>query len=313
MRSGVDELEWWIDLPKLTSLTAAEGEERSSFRYPRSITLEGTSHHSFLTDRHALSHRCDSWQRMCIHKQENRPYEEFLFFLSLIPRHHSCSPTLSLLPSFFHTLSILTFSFSLQGLIDDSHFQTQYSPPYFFKQTQSQFKTTTKKSPFFRLERRGGFHWVPDMSCFFWQREVHLAISQQATVGKEWKEIPLLPSRTSWAFIESLTCHASSDNEKYISRFLSKQLWGKNGKKSPFFRPTLEIMEKAKHHSRRARSGSGWLQRFCSLRSSPHWSPTRGWSSPSPCSHGHSKIPWWFRQSSRWRAFGLLVLDVQLR
>ena len=59
------------------------------------------------------------------------------------------------------------------------------------------------------------------------------------------------------AFIESLTCHASSDNEKYISQFLSKQLWGKDGNKSPFFRPTPEIMEKAKHHSRRTRNGSG--------------------------------------------------------
>ena len=131
--------------------------------------------------------------------------------------------------------------------------------------------------------------------------------------GKNGKEFPLLPSRTSWAFIESLICHASSDNEKYISQFLSKQLWGKNGKNSPFFRPTPEIMEKAKHHSRRTRNGSGSLRRVCSLRSSPHWSPTRGWSSPSPCSHGRSKIPWWFRQSSWWRAFGLLVLDVQLR
>ena len=72
------------------------------------------------------------------------------------------------------------------------------------------------------------------------------------------------------AFIESLTCHASSDNEKYISRFLSKQLWGKDGNKSPFFRPTPEIMEKAKHHSRRTRNGSGSLRRVCSLRSSPH-------------------------------------------
>ena len=72
------------------------------------------------------------------------------------------------------------------------------------------------------------------------------------------------------AFIESLTCHASSDNEKYISQFLSKQLWGKDGNKSPFFRPAPEIMEKAKHHSRRTRNGSGSLRRVCSLRSSPH-------------------------------------------
>ena len=58
MRSGDDEMKWWIDLPKLTSLTGSSG----TFEYPRSITLEGTSYHSILTNRHALSHYClSSW------------------------------------------------------------------------------------------------------------------------------------------------------------------------------------------------------------------------------------------------------------
>ena len=37
--------------------------------------------------------------------QENRSYNESIFLLFLIPRHHSRSATVSILPSFFHTLS----------------------------------------------------------------------------------------------------------------------------------------------------------------------------------------------------------------
>ena len=100
MRSGDDEMKWWIDLPKLTTLTA-EGDYSGTFENPRSITLEGTSHHSILTNRHALSHHC--YFPSCIWMQKNRSYQECFSFLPLIPRHHSRSPTVPLLSSFFHT------------------------------------------------------------------------------------------------------------------------------------------------------------------------------------------------------------------
>ena len=92
MRSDDDGMKWWIDLPKLTSLTTTE--RSIIFRFPRIINLEGISYHSILTIRHALSHQCLSW-RECIPTQENRSHEESLFLPSLIPRHHSCSPTVS--------------------------------------------------------------------------------------------------------------------------------------------------------------------------------------------------------------------------
>ena len=95
-------MKWWIDLPKLTSLTT-EGSNSWTFLYPRSITLEGTSYHSILTNRHAFSHHCHSWQGMDFLTEENRSYQEFLFLTSLIPRHHSRSFWLLLLSSFFHT------------------------------------------------------------------------------------------------------------------------------------------------------------------------------------------------------------------
>ena len=102
MRSDDDEMKWWIDLPKLTSLTTEENDSWT-FRYPRIITLEGMSYHSILTNRHALSHHCHSWQGECFQKEDNPSYQEFLSLLSLIPRHHSRSPVVPLLPSFFHT------------------------------------------------------------------------------------------------------------------------------------------------------------------------------------------------------------------
>ncbi len=40
MRSGDDAATWWIDLPRLNTLTT-EGEYSQSLRHPRSITLEG--------------------------------------------------------------------------------------------------------------------------------------------------------------------------------------------------------------------------------------------------------------------------------
>ena len=100
MRSGYDVMKWWIDLPKLTSLTT---EDSWTFRFPRIITLESTSYHSILINRHALSHYCYSWQRKGFQREENRSHEESLLLLSsLIPRHLSCSFFLPLLSSFFH-------------------------------------------------------------------------------------------------------------------------------------------------------------------------------------------------------------------
>ena len=118
MRSGDDEMNWWIDLPKLTSLTA-EGDDSRTFLYPSIITLEGISYHSILTYRHALSHYCHSWQGICFQRKENHSHQECLSLLFLIPRHHSRSPTVPLLPSFFHTRFTIS---SLQ--MSHSHFIT---------------------------------------------------------------------------------------------------------------------------------------------------------------------------------------------
>ncbi|KAK8833530.1 hypothetical protein WA577_006674, partial [Blastocystis sp. JDR] len=84
------------NLPKLTTLTT-EGDDSYTFYYPRSITLEGIPYHSILTNRHALSHYCHSFQEICIQMQENHSHQEYLFLLFLIPRHHSRSPTVPLL------------------------------------------------------------------------------------------------------------------------------------------------------------------------------------------------------------------------
>ena len=101
MRSGDDEMKWWIDLPKLTTLTTDEGSW--AFRYPRIITLESILFHSLLTNRHALSHHCNTWQRNGFPLQENRSHQESLFPPSLISRHPSRSFRLPFLSSFFHT------------------------------------------------------------------------------------------------------------------------------------------------------------------------------------------------------------------
>ena len=101
MRSDDDEEKWWIDLPKLTTLTT-EGDYSRTFENPHSITLESNSYHSLLTNRHALSHYCHSWQ-MGFQREENRSHEEFPFLLPLISRHSSRSFLLPLLSSFFYT------------------------------------------------------------------------------------------------------------------------------------------------------------------------------------------------------------------
>ena len=105
MRSGYDEMKWWIDLPKLTSLTAIASTKysKSTFYNPRFITLESTSYPSSLTNRHALSHYCYSWQGGYLQIQGEHSHQEFLSLPSLIPRHHSRSPRVPLLSSFFQT------------------------------------------------------------------------------------------------------------------------------------------------------------------------------------------------------------------
>ena len=109
MRSGDDELNWWIDLPKLTSLTI-EGTSSFTFCNPRIITLEGTFNHYSITSRHALSHHCHSWQEICFLLQDNRPYKEFLFFFSLISRHHLRSWTRSQRSKDWYSSSLPIFS-----------------------------------------------------------------------------------------------------------------------------------------------------------------------------------------------------------
>ena len=118
MRSDDDEMKWWIDLPKLTSLTT-EGKYSITFCFPRFITLEGITYHSILTNRHALSHHCHSWQVTSFPIQENHSHQECLSLLPLIPRHHSRSFWLPLLSSFFHTRFTIN---SLQ--MTHSHFIT---------------------------------------------------------------------------------------------------------------------------------------------------------------------------------------------
>ena len=111
MRSEHTNVNWGLDLPKLTSLTT-EGRESKAFHNPRSITLEGMSYHSILTNRHALSHHCHSYQEMCFQPQGNPSYEESLSLLSFIPRHYSPSPDFSWIPSFFHTVFLFVVPFS---------------------------------------------------------------------------------------------------------------------------------------------------------------------------------------------------------
>ena len=106
-------------MPKLTTL-AATGSFSWTFWCPRSITLEGISYHSILTNRHALSHYCHSSPEICFLREENRSCEEFLFLLSLIPRHHSRSPTVPLLSSFFHT-QFITCSLSTHSIRKHNH------------------------------------------------------------------------------------------------------------------------------------------------------------------------------------------------
>ena len=107
MRSGDDKTNWWIDLPRLTTLTTKK-KNSNTFCNPHSIILEGFSYYSIIINRHALSHHRVSEQVVFFQLQENRPHQEFPLFLPLTLRHHSRSPTLPLLSSFFHTQFIIS-------------------------------------------------------------------------------------------------------------------------------------------------------------------------------------------------------------
>ena len=81
----------WLDLPKLTTLTAGS----FTFRYPRHITLESDSHPLWMMFRHAQSHRCVS--SICILLQEWRHNQrKYSLHPSLTNRHRSSSKQVQL-------------------------------------------------------------------------------------------------------------------------------------------------------------------------------------------------------------------------
>ena len=113
-------------MPKLTTITTDEGSE--TFENPRHITLEGTTYHSHITNRHALSHYCYSCHSICFLQEENDSHEEFLFLLPLIPRHLSRSPILFRIYCFFYTQFNTNthshFAFLNLPLVSNKHFTT---------------------------------------------------------------------------------------------------------------------------------------------------------------------------------------------
>ena len=83
IRSEYDETNWWIDLPKLTSLTTTENSW--AFYHPRAVTLEGVSYHSMLTNRHTLSqYRCSP---LCIQGVESFVSQEYSQSERVLYRH----------------------------------------------------------------------------------------------------------------------------------------------------------------------------------------------------------------------------------
>ena len=56
----------WLDLPKLTTLTTQGSYSDGTFTNPRHITLESDSHPLWMMFRHAQSHRCVSFFKICI-------------------------------------------------------------------------------------------------------------------------------------------------------------------------------------------------------------------------------------------------------
>ena len=105
MRSGDKEVNEWIDLPKLSILTAVE--HSGTFKYPRSITLESVSYHSIFINRYSLPHHCRSWPVLLLQIQEDSLHKKIILHLSLIYRYHSRSWNLSIVISLLHVFVIL--------------------------------------------------------------------------------------------------------------------------------------------------------------------------------------------------------------
>ena len=187
MRSDDDEMNWWIDLPKLITITT-EGRYSYTFQYPRSITLESILFHSILTNRHARSYHCCSWQRKGFPLQENRSHEESLLLPSLISRHLSRSFRLPLLSSFFHTYlsstpdhALLT-AFSTHGkditVKDCSGINPHNAPlhPHDAWTTNTSSKQSHSHSTIRNttLQRPRIYHWTPFPTSTLLHRMTHM-------------------------------------------------------------------------------------------------------------------------------------------
>ena len=177
MRSSDNEMNWWIDLPKLTTLTTEGG---SSFFNPHSVTLEGISYHSVLTNRHSLSLYCHSWQGIRFQKHENRSYQECHHPSSVMPRYHFRFAALYHISSFFHPQStnpctsvvtiniyysnevqVTTFIDHLNPSIKrESHFQPQsQTTPNI---TSYPFPTANYTLSYSQTHTKGEFHDSPE-------------------------------------------------------------------------------------------------------------------------------------------------------
>ena len=122
MRSRWIELLWWLDLPKLTSLSSI-GKHSSSFELVHHISLESDSSSSFLTTRHAFS--CWIQSASCfllwLWVFSSR---EFSFILSVTPRYW-CIGSLWSLPCLFHqgvVMAVFPFGCRLRSFVRNSVF-----------------------------------------------------------------------------------------------------------------------------------------------------------------------------------------------
>ena len=122
MRSRWIELLWWLDLPKLTSLSSI-GKHSSSFELVHHISLESDSSSSFLTTRHAFS--CWIQSASCfllwLWVFSSR---EFSFILSVTPRY-GCIGSLWSLPCLFHqgvVMAVFPFGCRLRSFVRNSVF-----------------------------------------------------------------------------------------------------------------------------------------------------------------------------------------------
>ena len=120
-------------MPKLTSLITVDYS--NSFRNPRIITLEGNSCHSILTSRYAQSHQCYSCQGTRFQGEDNRSYEEFLFFPSLILRYHFCSSILPRVICFFYTPLFIKSIIQFKAFLVAIHCSVNTSRAHFIVHT----------------------------------------------------------------------------------------------------------------------------------------------------------------------------------